>query len=129
MEVSPAHIWRNKPYRYRLEVNVCPKCGRAFRENVETCPRCGERTVRVKLPQNGRLLSWTRISQVPEGYEEFAPLYVGLIELEDGNKVIAKLVDVVEEPKEGQEVEAVLRRVRVDGQSGLIEYALCFRPL
>ena len=128
MEISPAHIWRNKHYRYRFEVNVCPKCGRAFRENVERCPKCGERTTRVRLPLNGKLLSWTKIVQAPDGYEDFAPIYVGLVELEDGNRVIAKLVDVLEEPKEGQEVEAVLRRIRVDGQSGLIEYALCFRP-
>ena len=128
MESSPAVIWRNKPYRYRLEVRKCPKCGRIFREEVTVCPKCDVKTERLDLPPRGRLLSWTKVCQVPEGLEDYSPIYFGLIELEDGNRIVAKLVDVLEEPKEGMEVEAVLRRVKVDGQTGLIEYAVCFRP-
>ncbi len=128
MEVSPSVIWRNKPYRYRLEVRACPKCGRAFREEVQVCPKCNVRTERKRLPLRGKLLSWTKVCQVPEGYEDFAPLYFGLIELEDGSRIVARLTDVLEEPKVGMEVEGVLRRIYVDGQTGLIEYAICFRP-
>ena len=129
MEVSPAVIWRNKGYRYRLEVRLCPKCKRAFREEVEVCPKCGEKTVKMRLPGRGKLLSWTKVCQVPEGLEDSAPLYFGLIELEDSSRIIARLTDVFEEPKEGMEVEAVLRKVRADGTTGLIEYAIFFRPV
>ena len=128
MEVSPAVIWRNKPYRYRLEVRACPKCGKVFREEVEVCPKCGVKTERARLPGRGKLLSWTKVCQVPEGFEDYSPLYFGLVELEDGTRIVARLTDVLDEPKEGMEVEAVLRRIRADGSTGLIEYAICFRP-
>ncbi|NPA84793.1 MAG: Zn-ribbon domain-containing OB-fold protein [Crenarchaeota archaeon] len=128
MEVSPSVVWRNKPYRYRLEVRRCPKCGRAFREEVEVCPKCNERTERVRMAGRGKLLSWAKVCQVPEGFEDFSPLYFGLVELEDGSRIIARLTDVLEEPKIGMEMEAVLRKVRADGSTGLIEYAIFFRP-
>ncbi|UXD21303.1 AcaC [Ignicoccus pacificus DSM 13166] len=128
MDISPARIWREKPFSYRLEVLECPKCKRRYVGNVEECPKCGAKLERKRLPRKGRVIAWTKVVQVPEFAEDFAPLYIGLIELEDGSRVVAKLVDVVE-PSDGMEVEAVLRRVRVDGQTGLIEYALCFRPI
>ncbi|ABU81561.1 Zn-ribbon domain-containing OB-fold protein [Ignicoccus hospitalis] len=129
MEISPAAVWREKPYRYRLEVRRCPSCKRVFREEVTHCPRCGVETVRERLPWRGKLLAWTKICQVPEGFEDQAPLYVGLVELENGERVVARLTDVMEEPKEGSEVQAVLRKVRADGETGLIEYALFFRVI
>ena len=127
MEVSPSIVWRNKGYRYRLEAWRCPKCRRIFREKIETCPKCGVKTVKERLPWRGKLLAWTKVCQVPEGFEDHAPLYFGLIELENGERVVARLTDVLEEPKAGAEVQAVLRRIRVDGEAGLIEYALAFR--
>jgi len=127
MDISPARIWRERSYTYRLEVKECPKCGRKYVGNVEECPKCGEKLRVKRLPRRGKVIAWTRVVQYPEFAEQFAPLYLALIELEDGTRITSKLVDVVSEPREGMEVEAVLRRVRVDGQTGLIEYALVFR--
>ena len=128
MEISPARIWREKPYSYRLEVLECPKCGEKYVGNFKRCPRCGAELKVKRLPRKGKLISWTKIVQGPEFTEDFAPVYIGIIELEDGTRITSKLTDITSEPVDGMEVEAVLRRVRVDGQTGLIEYALCFRP-
>jgi len=54
---------------------------------------------------------------------------VGIIELEDGTKVLAQLTDVDGEAlSEGAEVEFTLRRLREDGERGVIFYGYKFRP-
>jgi hypothetical protein len=61
---------------------------------------------------------------------EYAPYLVALVELDDGVRVLSQLVDI--EPikvKTGMRVEAAFRRVKVDGNSGIIEYGYKFRPL
>ncbi|ALU11467.1 DNA-binding protein [Ignicoccus islandicus DSM 13165] len=129
MDVSPARLWREKEFAYKLSVLKCEKCGWTYVGNLEKCPKCGSPLRRVQMPKKGKVISWTKLVQVPEELEDFAPIYLALIELEDGSTVVSRLVDVIGEPTDGMEVEAVLRRLRVDGVSGLIEYGLVFRPV
>ncbi len=129
MKVSPAKVWREKAFHYRLSVLKCEKCGWSYVGNASKCPKCGSELKRFELPKRGKVISWTKLFQVPSELEEFAPIYLALIELEDGTRIVSRLVDVTGEPTDGMEVEAVLRRLRVDGLSGLIEYGLVFRPV
>ena len=54
---------------------------------------------------------------------------VGIVELEEGVKVIAQLTDIFpEEVYEGMPVEMVFRKIREAGADGIIEYGFKFRP-
>jgi len=54
---------------------------------------------------------------------------VGLVELEDGVKILTQLTDVFpEEVYVGMPVEMVFRKVREAGAEGIIEYGYKFRP-
>lgn len=65
-----------------------------------------------------------------EGFREQAPIIVGVVELENGVKILAPLTDVeIEEVKVGMKLEATLRRILEDGETGLIRYGVKFRPV
>lgn len=130
MKISPARVWRERKSRYRLEGSRCKRCSRIFYPPKPSCPYCGHReTEAVELPKRGRVISWTVEYTVPEGYREYAPLIIGLIELENGVKIVAPIIDVEESGVyEGMEVEAVLRKVFEDGDEGIIVYGIKFSP-
>ena len=65
---------------------------------------------------------------VCEGYEEFVPYTVAMIELDEGPLVTAQLTDVEHDEVEiGMPVEMVTRKLREDGEDGLIVYGYKFR--
>jgi uncharacterized OB-fold protein len=131
VKLSISRHWREKGSYYRLEGIECMDCGRRSYPPAPVCPHCGSRNVRrVELPKTGKLVSHSVIYSVPEGFREYAPLILGLVELDDGTRLVAQLTDVYpEEVEDGMELEAVLRRTQVDGEYGLIYYALKFRPV
>jgi len=130
MRISPARIWRERGARYRIEGIRCRDCNAVMYPPKAACPLCGSRNIeRIELSKRGKLITWTVEYVVPEGYRACAPLIVGLIELESGARILAPLTDVEpDELRPGMEVEAVLRKVVEDGDTGLIVYAIKFVP-
>jgi hypothetical protein len=125
----PQH-WRAKQFRYRLAVYKCENCGTVHRGPVIICRKCRSTRLRQsELPRAGRLLSYTVVRQAPVGFEENAPYIVGVVEFEDGTRLLTQLTDCdPEELRTGMEVEAVVRKIAQDGPSGLIIYGYKFRP-
>lgn len=85
-----------------------------------------------KLSGRGEVYSFTRmVDSIPEGFEDQAPYYVALIQLEEGPMLTVQLTDI--DPNEpvyiGQRVEMVTRVLRKNGDSGIISYGFKFRPL
>ncbi|MDK2383806.1 MAG: Zn-ribbon domain-containing OB-fold protein, partial [Candidatus Korarchaeota archaeon] len=124
VKLSVPRYWRELGSYYRLEGIECRDCGRRSYPPSPACPHCGSRNVRrVELPKTGRLLSHTVIYSVPEGFREYAPLILGLVELDDGTRLIAQITDASpDEVRQEMRLEAVLRRTQVDGNYGLIYY-------
>jgi uncharacterized OB-fold protein len=68
------------------------------------------------------------VYQAPAGYEEFVPYTVALVQLDEGPIITAQLTDVDQDEVEiGMEVEMVTRRLREDGDDGLLVYGYKFR--
>lgn len=131
MHMSPARIWRERIYRYRLVGRKCLRCGRIHYPPRPACPYCGSRELEeVELPRTGTLETYTVIYTVMDGFKEKAPLVIGIVKLDNGVRVLAPITDAdLEELRTGMRVEAVLRRIRRDGSDGLIGYGISFRPL
>ncbi|QKQ99302.1 Zn-ribbon domain-containing OB-fold protein [Metallosphaera tengchongensis] len=128
MRILPPKIWRNKDTHYALSASVCEKCGNVIFPARASCNKCGSFKVKlVKLSGKGTLLSFTKSHQIRTGYEKESPVYFGLIRLDEGIEILAPLVDVDDDPKDGSRVEATIRRLRVDSSNGLIEYGTKFR--
>ncbi len=126
----PPKLWRLRRSHYSLVGGRCKKCGFTFFPRMPRCPRCGSRDVEeYKLPREAIVESYTELYQVPEYMREYAPLAFALLRLPDGTRVAAALTEVESDAiRSGMRVEAVLRRVFVDGETGMIAYGTKWRP-
>jgi uncharacterized protein len=128
MEV--ARHWRETPERYRLEAGKCTKCGEICFPGRLICPKCGHTEfTKMNLSGKGKLLSHTIIRTAPSGFEDLAPYAVGIVELEEGCRMLAQITDC--DPttlKTGDKMITKFRRLNEDGKTGMIMYAYKFVP-
>lgn len=77
----------------------------------------------------GSVYSYTIVTDPPAGFEEQAPYVLALVQLDEGPLVTAQLTDLGEPVAVGMRVEMVTRKLRTEGESGMIVYGYKFRPL
>ena len=128
MEIS--RHWRLQQQRYGLVGEVCPHCEEKIFPPRDVCPNCAQE---AKTPYvfsgKGEVFSYTTVYDPPEGYEGNAPYTVALIKLEEGPLITAQLTDVDNGKVEiGVPVEMVTRKLREDGERGMLVYGYKFRP-
>jgi uncharacterized OB-fold protein len=128
MEIS--RHWRLQQQRYGLVGEVCPHCEEKIFPPRDVCPKCGEEAKTLyAFSGKGEVYSFTTIYDAPEGYGENTPFTVGLIKLEEGPLVTAQLTDVDNDKVQiGMPVEMVTRKLREDGDRGMLVYGYKFRP-
>ncbi|MEB3773500.1 MAG: Zn-ribbon domain-containing OB-fold protein [Desulfurococcales archaeon] len=121
--------WRRRHNLYKLVGSRCRSCGRVFYPYSQRCIYCGSREVeQARLEGDARLVSYSIVYSVSDEAKYEAPVILGMVDI-GGVKVIAELTDVSPgEVEAGMSLEPVLRRVTVNGESGLIYYAVKFRP-
>lgn len=125
-----ARHWRTRSQRYSLTGEICDQCKTYIFPPRDVCPEC---EAPAKTPYafsgNGQVYSYSTVYQAPEGYEQFAPYTVGLVQLEEGPMVTAQITDIEPDKIEvGMPVEMVTRKLREEGEEGLIVYGYKFRP-
>ncbi len=127
MKHSISIYWRSRSSHYRLELTKCRACGRVSYFRRKVCPYCGSRDVEIVTATSmGRVALATKSFFRVEGEEEYLPRWVALVELLEGARLLSEVVDAFDGVGEGDEVEAVLRRVSSDDPYGLIYYGLKF---
>ena len=126
-----ARHWRTRNQRYALVGEVCEGCDAKIFPPRDICPEC---EAPAKTPYTfsglGTVYSYSTVHNPPQGYEEYVPYTVALVELDEGPLVTAQLADV--EPDDvaiGMPVEMVTRKLREEGERGVIVYGYKFRPL
>lgn len=129
MEVS--RHWRLKQQRYALVGEVCPHCQNKIFPPRDICPECGhEARDTYQFSGRGEVYSFTTVRTAPAGFEHNAPYTVALVKLVEGPMVTAQLTDLAEEPvRIGMPVEMVTRKLRSDGDKGMLVYGYKFRPV
>ncbi|MBI4677808.1 MAG: OB-fold domain-containing protein [Elusimicrobia bacterium] len=107
-----------------MEMNIfgykCKKCGTVHYPFRTICKKCGhtifadkaEGYELVPLSKKGKLLTWTRLRSLPGDFE-VPELLLGIVQLDDGNRVTGQL-DIAS-PKTGMKVDGEVRIVRRDG--------------
>ncbi|MEW5902153.1 MAG: Zn-ribbon domain-containing OB-fold protein [Acidobacteriota bacterium] len=127
---TPSRYWREIPQRYRLEAAKCQNCGFiAFPPRI-VCPRCQSRKFEIIILANaGKIVTYTIIRVPPHPFADQAPYAVGIIELDDGVRLTAQVVDCAfEDLKVGQRVKVEFRKVYEEGAAGVIYYGYKFVP-
>jgi hypothetical protein len=97
----------------------------------KVCRRCRSTSlVPERLSERARLVAFTEVKSTTDIHYETAPYLVGLLEFEDGTRIVAQLTDVdYEELRPDMEMEAVVRKIAQEGESGIIVYGFKFRPV
>jgi uncharacterized OB-fold protein len=128
MEVS--RHWRLQEQRYQLVGESCDNCGVKLFPPRDVCLECEAPAQELyTFTGLGEIYSYTTIYDAPAGFEQNAPYTVALVKLEEGPLVTAQLTDVDEDELQiGMPVEMVTRKLRTDGDEGMIVYGYKFRP-
>lgn len=125
--------WRLKQQRYALIGEVCGECDTKIFPPRDLCPECGRQAHEpFKFSGKGKIYSFTKVLEAPQGYEGQTPYYLAMVTLDEGPMVTAQLTDFDRghEPKIGMKVEMVTRLLKVHGsdERGLFAYGYKFRP-
>ncbi len=122
--------WRLQQQRYRLEGEICDKCGEHIFPPRDVCPACeAPAKTPVRFSGRGEIYSYSTVYTPPRGFEEYAPYTVALVRLEEGPMVTAQLTDVdAEQIRVGMPVEMVTRKIQEESAEGAIIYGYKFRP-
>ena len=120
--------WRIRDRYYRLIGSGCGACGAEFFPPVYRCKKCGSEDIADReMPRTGKILTHTLLHEPLPGFEALAPFYLAVVKLDNGAKVLTQIVDSPPDAvKSGAKVRAVVRRAKVDGESGQILYGYKF---
>ena len=123
--------WRLRQQRYALVGEVCPSCEERIFPPRDLCPDCGEEARELyQFSGRGEVYSFTTVYQAPAGFEQEAPYPMAMVRLEEGPLVTAQLTDLGDRAVQiGMPVEMVTRKLRSDGERGMLVYGYKFRPL
>lgn len=95
----------------------------------EICPKCLHHELEsYRFISKGEVVTHTTIHVGQVGYEKQTPYVVAIIELEEGPRITAPIVDC--DPctvKIGDKVESVFRKIIAEGSAGAISYGYKFR--
>ncbi len=122
--------WRLQEQRYKLVGETCEHCGSKLFPPRDVCLVCEEQAEELfTFTGLGEIYSYSTVYDAPAGFEHNAPYTVALIKLKEGPLVTAQLTDMDKsELTIGQPVEMVTRKLRTDGDEGMIIYGYKFRP-
>lgn len=116
---------REIPARYRLEAGRCTGCGHVAYPVRKICPACGNRGFEgLRLTPSGTVVTSTVIHVPPEDFLNEAPYAMAIVETPEGARFMTQVVDC--DPATvlpGMEVDLEFRRIRTEGQSGILCYA------
>jgi len=127
--ISSPSSWRRIPERYGLKGTTCTTCGANFFPSRHICPKCRRKGKIEKKSYSGKgkIYSYTQVNVPPEGFELEAPYMLAIIELAEGPRLTAQVVDCTEKDVSmGSPVRMVFRKIQESGAEGLIHYGFKF---
>jgi uncharacterized OB-fold protein len=121
---TSARYWREIPQRYRYEASKCKGCGSVWFPPRLICSGCGKKEFeQVTLSDRGKVQTFTVIRVAPTEFSDEAPYAVGIVELEGGVPIQCQIVDcALEDIKIGMPVKIEFRKVKQEGEAGIICY-------
>ncbi len=127
----PAKSWRRIRERYGLIGSKCESCGTYYFPTKHICKKCRRRgkIVRHKFGGKGKIVSFSLVASPPDGFKFEAPYMMGIVELKEGARLMAQIVDWrgKKELAIGDSVEVVFRRIQEDSPDGVIHYGFKFK--
>jgi uncharacterized OB-fold protein len=96
----------------RLMASRCLRCGRTVFPPKADCVECmGEEFEFVEISGRSTLHTFTKVVTAPTGFEHQAPYVVGVVDLDEGGRALARFGDTLDEDEIeiGMELQVVPR--------------------
>jgi uncharacterized OB-fold protein len=127
-------FWREISSRYNLVGSRCPQCKKIYFPPRTICMTCHRRSLgkmeRLKLGGEGTVVSYTVVHEAPEALEMQKPYILAIIEMDEGPRVTAQLIDCdLDMAAIGLKVKSTFRKLHEEGDGGIIHYGYKFRPI
>ena len=125
-------IWRKFPERYNLLGTKCETCGKSYFPSRKICPVCRRKgkLVDETMPNEGKIMSFTKLTACPHGFEKELPYFIAIIELNNKAHLLAQLVDKDESKiKIGAKTKMVFRKIADKDIEGPIAYGYKFKVI
>ncbi|PXF17961.1 MAG: transcriptional regulator [Methanobacteriota archaeon] len=127
-------FWREMPVRYNLIGSHCTGCDMYHYPPRAMCSGCHRESLgkmeEHQFAGTGQVVACTVVYQPQQGYEMHGPYPMAIIEMDEGARITAQIVDVAPEMvKRGMRVKAVFRKLGEDSESGIIYYGTKFTPV
>ncbi len=122
--------WRHIPQRYNLIGSKCTRCGEVYFPKRVMCPECRRKgeLEDIKFSGEGKIHTYSVIHTPTEEFKALSPYIVAIIELNEGAKITSQIVDCKENNIQiGDDVELVFRKIREEGDEGVISYGYKFK--
>ena len=113
----------------RLLAGRCAACGKLHFPAAPVCPYCGaDGALETRVGPAARLCLYTAVRSRPPGYRGEVPYGFGVVELEDGLRVITRLTEArLERLRPGLALSLVVEPLCTDDDgTAVLSYA--FRP-
>jgi uncharacterized protein len=133
--MSVARFWRETPRRYNLGGSRCSNCGTVYFPPRAVCPSCAKhrqslgRMEPYQLSGEGEVVTFSIVHDAAEGFEMQVPYALAIVRTREGPMLTGQVVDI--EPRDvriGLKVRATFRKLRAEGEAGVIHYGYKFTP-
>ncbi len=125
--------WREQSERYNLIGSHCNNCDLNVFPRRSLCPECRHESKgkmeEIHYEGTGELITWTRVHEGLAGRELETPYIMGIVELDEGPRVTAQVVDLDPDDVDvGMALEARFRKLGEASESGVVHYGYKFGP-
>ena len=130
-EKGVASVWRRIRTIYNIEGNHCTTCDGYFFPPRPVCPKCRRKgnLEDYRFKGLGKIHTFSIVRQAPDDFKRQLPYVIAQVELDEGTRLTAQIVNVDPENVEiGMRVRACFRKIIEQGQSGVIIYGYKFEP-
>ncbi len=82
-------------HKGKLMGTQCNKCNEKYFPPRADCIKCLSDDVKwIEYSGKGTLLSYTKIIAAPKGFEDMAPYIIGVVDLEEGGRLLSWIKDI-----------------------------------
>ncbi|TXT55930.1 MAG: hypothetical protein BAJATHORv1_30313 [Candidatus Thorarchaeota archaeon] len=130
-EHGVANIWRKQKSMYSIIGSKCTTCGEHYFPPRPVCPTCRRKgqLEEYQFKGLGKIHTFAVVRQAPEDFKRQVPYVVAQVELDEGARLTAQIVNIEPENVEiGMRVRSCFRKITEYGQGGIIVYGYKFEP-
>ena len=133
--MSIARFWRETGRRYNLGGCKCTVCEAVYFPPRGVCPSCAKhrqslgKMIPLQLSGDGTVETYTIVHEAAEGFDMMVPYVLAIVRTTEGPLLTGQIVDVLPtEVRIGLPVHAMFRKLREEGEAGVIHYGYKFAP-